>query len=78
MVRRRGLADRVTGGIPVELVTFQRDDWYGVSEFDRWQAWDKARTSWAEAHLPGGVEDLPGWHERILSMPDAPMDWSLI
>ncbi|MGF6833996.1 hypothetical protein QF015_002171 [Paenarthrobacter sp. TE4293] len=78
VVVRRKVKDPVKDlGMRPEFVAFDPADWDGTSDYQCWVAWDKARTEWAEDHLPDGAEGLPGWDiSRFASMPDQP--WSEI
>ena len=58
--------------IPAPVLEFVAADWPGGSEYQRWAAWDAARTAWAEANLPNGVASLP--FELVEYVPDQP--WS--
>lgn len=78
VVRRRRKDPVLDGGMSPVLVRFDPADWFGDSDYQRWRAWDEARFAWAEANLPNGPEGLPGWHDRVVSMPDAPFDASEI
>lgn len=75
MVRRRPKDPVKDGGMRPEFVAFDRADWPGTSDYQRWVAWDEARSAWAEVNLADGVEGLPGWDiGRFSSMPDQPWD----
>lgn len=74
MVRRRR-PDWVRGGqVPVDFVSFDPAAWDGSSDYQRWVAWDAARTLWAEANLPNSSADLTDRQSRVASLPDQPWD----
>lgn len=60
--------------IPASVSDFVMADWPGGSEYQRWAAWDAARTAWAEANLPNGVASLPTEMRERFPAPDQP--WS--
>lgn len=73
-MRRRPRELVVTGAkIPESVLTFIPGHWQGGSEYQRWAAWDEARVAWAEANLPGGMEDMPDGLLDNLA-PDQPWD----
>lgn len=71
VVRRKRLSESEQLGLPAGLGDFVPADWPGGSEYQRYEAWRKARIVWAEEHLPGGAEDVPWWQGEI---PDQPWD----
>lgn len=74
VVRRRQREQIVNGQrIPERVLTFVPAQWQGGSDYQRWEAWDEARRSWAEVNLPGGAEDLPSTLGANLP-PDQPWD----
>lgn len=74
VVRRRQRELTIDGHkIPESVLTFTIAQWAGSSDYQRWVAWDEARTLWAEAHLPNGTEDLPSDLGKNLP-PDQPWD----
>lgn len=71
VVRRKRSSEAEQLCLPSGLADFVPVDWPGGSEYQRYEAWRRARETWAENHLPGGSENLPWWHGVI---PDQPWD----
>lgn len=59
------------GKSPAWIDDFDPTAWPGSSDYQRWEAWDKARREWADKNLPAGAEQLDSHCELI---PDQP--WS--
>ena len=79
MRRRRREPEAPNGSrIPVSVLVFVPADWPGDDRggihdvWARYEAWDEARTAWAEANLPDGVEDLPAFDGDVPEAPFAP------
>ena len=71
VVRRKRLDVVLAAGarVPREFADFDPSLWAGASDYQRYEAWDRARRSWADQHLPNGAGDLPWW---LGVVPDQP------
>lgn len=64
-MRRRVKENRF--GLPGRLETYREADWVGRDSAEKYGAWYRARSEWADAH---GFDVLPGDQEAMEKYPD--------